>query len=102
AIFLFGIVVIVWFAPMDVNPMFAPARRVSVQTTEARALGSPRQTRTVTHQRTDLRCRARGGPVTENDHIALSVQNLYKVFGRRPKDAVRQLASGASRDEVAG
>ncbi|WIE80542.1 glycine betaine/L-proline ABC transporter ATP-binding protein [Curtobacterium sp. MCSS17_016] len=31
---------------------------------------------------------------------ALSVRGVYKVFGRRPGDAVRRLAAGATRDEV--
>ncbi len=31
---------------------------------------------------------------------AVSVRGLYKVFGRRPEEAVRRLESGASRDEV--
>lgn len=31
---------------------------------------------------------------------ALVVKNLYKVFGRRSKEAVRRLKSGASRDDV--
>lgn len=37
--------------------------------------------------------------MTEN--IAVKADQLYKVFGRRPNDAVRKLAAGASRDEVA-
>ncbi|MGH3654801.1 quaternary amine ABC transporter ATP-binding protein [Glutamicibacter sp.] len=32
--------------------------------------------------------------------IALKVEGLYKVFGRKPKDAVKQLESGTPRDEL--
>ncbi len=32
---------------------------------------------------------------------ALQVDSLFKVFGRNPKDAVRRLRAGSSRDEVA-
>jgi len=38
--------------------------------------------------------------VTET--IAVRAQGLYKVFGRRPKEAVRRLQAGATRDEVSG
>jgi len=38
-------------------------------------------------------------PVTEN--IAVKAENLYKVFGRRPAEAAKKLAAGASRDDVA-
>ena len=31
---------------------------------------------------------------------SVSAKNLYKVFGRRPKDAVRKLQNGASRNEI--
>ena len=31
---------------------------------------------------------------------AIRTEGLYKVFGRRPAEAVRQLRAGASRDEV--
>ncbi len=31
---------------------------------------------------------------------ALRVENVYKVFGRRPQEAVRRIEAGASRDEV--
>jgi len=37
--------------------------------------------------------------VTEN--IAVKAENLYKVFGRRPAEAAKKLAAGASRDDVA-
>lgn len=33
--------------------------------------------------------------------IAVSAQGLYKVFGRKPKDTVKRLQAGASRDELA-
>jgi len=39
--------------------------------------------------------------VTEPDRIAVKAHKLYKVFGRRPLDAVRGLEAGASRDDVA-
>lgn len=34
------------------------------------------------------------------DNIAVSAKNLYKVFGRRPHEAVERLKNGASRDEI--
>src|SRR5664279_1020736 len=34
------------------------------------------------------------------EEIAVSAKNLYKVFGRRPKEAVERLQNGASRDEI--
>ncbi|MFB2579888.1 glycine betaine/L-proline ABC transporter ATP-binding protein [Herbiconiux sp. P15] len=34
------------------------------------------------------------------ESVALEVSNLYKVFGRRPNDAVERLRNGASRSEV--
>ncbi|KAM9862519.1 glycine betaine/L-proline ABC transporter ATP-binding protein [Leucobacter sp. BZR 635] len=37
---------------------------------------------------------------SEADDIAISVGHAYKVFGRRPKEAVKRLQAGASRDEV--
>ncbi|MBN9151495.1 MAG: glycine betaine/L-proline ABC transporter ATP-binding protein [Cryobacterium sp.] len=40
--------------------------------------------------------------MTEPDRIAVKAHKLYKVFGRRPQDAVRDLEAGASRDDVAG
>ncbi|CAH0123368.1 Glycine betaine/carnitine transport ATP-binding protein GbuA [Microbacterium sp. Bi121] len=40
---------------------------------------------------------SRGGNVTET---ALEARNLFKVFGRNPKQAVQRLKSGASRTEV--
>lgn len=33
-------------------------------------------------------------------NIAVKVENLYKVFGRKPKDAVKKLKSGATRDQL--
>lgn len=33
--------------------------------------------------------------------IAVKAENLYKVFGRRPNEAVKRLAAGATRDDVA-
>ncbi|MGK9146603.1 glycine betaine/L-proline ABC transporter ATP-binding protein [Plantibacter flavus] len=33
--------------------------------------------------------------------IAVSAQGLYKVFGRKPKEAVKRLQGGASRDQLA-
>lgn len=38
--------------------------------------------------------------MTETDSIAVRVRNLYKVFGRHPKDAVARLREGATRGEV--
>jgi glycine betaine/L-proline transport ATP binding subunit len=38
--------------------------------------------------------------VTES--IAVEAKNLYKVFGRRPHDAVKRLQGGAGREEVSG
>jgi len=41
--------------------------------------------------------------VTENDtSIALRAEGLYKVFGRRPHDAVERLRAGTPRDELDG
>ncbi|MCW4384728.1 glycine betaine/L-proline ABC transporter ATP-binding protein [Salinibacterium sp. SYSU T00001] len=34
--------------------------------------------------------------------IALSAKNVYKVFGKKPQEAVRRLKSGTSRSELAG
>ncbi|NQX37172.1 glycine betaine/L-proline ABC transporter ATP-binding protein [Herbiconiux sp. VKM Ac-2851] len=34
------------------------------------------------------------------ERAAVEVTNLYKIFGRKPHDAVRRLREGASRDEV--
>jgi glycine betaine/proline transport system ATP-binding protein len=34
------------------------------------------------------------------EEIAVSAKNLYKVFGRRPKEAVERLHNGATRDEI--
>lgn len=38
---------------------------------------------------------------TVTEKIAVRAQNLYKVFGRRANDAVKQLAGGAPREQVA-
>lgn len=38
--------------------------------------------------------------MTETDRYAVRVRNLYKVFGRNPKDAVARLRDGATRTEV--
>ncbi|WP_312178712.1 glycine betaine/L-proline ABC transporter ATP-binding protein [Arthrobacter sp.] len=41
----------------------------------------------------------------ENDAVrdtVLKVENVYKVFGKRPSEAVRRLKAGATRSEVAG
>jgi glycine betaine/proline transport system ATP-binding protein len=35
-----------------------------------------------------------------SDTIAVKAQNLYKFFGRRPRDAVKRLEGGESRDSV--
>ena len=35
-----------------------------------------------------------------NEQIALSVQNVYKVFGKRPAEAVKRLKAGKTREEV--
>ncbi|WP_246168526.1 quaternary amine ABC transporter ATP-binding protein [Arthrobacter luteolus] len=43
--------------------------------------------------------------MSENDTIrdtVLKVENVYKVFGKRPAEAVRRLRDGATRTEVAG
>jgi glycine betaine/proline transport system ATP-binding protein len=34
------------------------------------------------------------------EEIAVSAKNLYKVFGRRPNEAVERLQNGATRDEI--
>jgi len=39
-------------------------------------------------------------PATDDVAPAVHVRDLYKVFGRRPGEAVRRLAAGATRDEV--
>lgn len=36
----------------------------------------------------------------ETTEVAISVANVYKVFGRRSKEALRRLKTGASRDDV--
>lgn len=33
-------------------------------------------------------------------NIAVKVENLYKVFGRKPKEAVKKLKAGSTRDEL--
>ncbi len=38
--------------------------------------------------------------MTESDTIAVKASKIYKVFGKRAKDAVRALESGASRSDV--
>ncbi|MEO6826577.1 MAG: glycine betaine/L-proline ABC transporter ATP-binding protein [Microbacteriaceae bacterium] len=38
--------------------------------------------------------------MTQAETIAVQAKNLYKVYGRRPKEAVKQLQAGSSRDEV--
>lgn len=35
-----------------------------------------------------------------NENIALKAENLFKVFGRRPADAVKKLQDGQSREEL--
>ncbi|GAA3588667.1 glycine betaine/L-proline ABC transporter ATP-binding protein [Klugiella xanthotipulae] len=35
-----------------------------------------------------------------NESIAVQAKNLYKVFGKKPKEVARRLSEGASRDEV--
>ncbi|WP_199280372.1 quaternary amine ABC transporter ATP-binding protein [Salinibacterium sp. CAN_S4] len=35
------------------------------------------------------------------DNIAVSARNLYKVFGRRPQEAVQKLRAGSTRTEIA-
>ncbi|MGO1435842.1 MAG: quaternary amine ABC transporter ATP-binding protein [Canibacter sp.] len=35
-----------------------------------------------------------------SEEVAVAVDHVYKVFGRRPKEAVKRLKSGATRDEV--
>ena len=35
-----------------------------------------------------------------NTNTFVSVKNLYKVFGRRPKEAVKKLQAGATRDQL--
>lgn len=38
--------------------------------------------------------------MTETQAVALRVRNLYKIFGRHPKDALARLRDGASRSEI--
>ncbi|MDF9875395.1 quaternary amine ABC transporter ATP-binding protein [Cellulosimicrobium cellulans] len=40
------------------------------------------------------------GPGTTAADVAVSVRDVYKVFGRRPVEAIRRLEQGASRDDV--
>ena len=40
------------------------------------------------------------GPTTTAPDVAVSVRDVYKVFGRRPVEAIRRLEQGASRDDV--
>ncbi|ERK71700.1 putative glycine betaine/L-proline transport ATP-binding protein proV, partial [Leifsonia aquatica ATCC 14665] len=44
--------------------------------------------------------RACGEQVSES--VAVEARNIYKVFGRKPQDAVRRLRDGATRQEVSG
>ncbi|OJX81461.1 glycine betaine/L-proline ABC transporter ATP-binding protein [Leifsonia sp. 71-9] len=44
--------------------------------------------------------RACGEQVSES--VAVEARNIYKVFGRKPQDAVRRLREGATRQEVSG
>ncbi|GAA4149889.1 quaternary amine ABC transporter ATP-binding protein [Leifsonia shinshuensis] len=37
-----------------------------------------------------------------SDTIAVEARNIFKVFGRKPQEAVRRLRQGADRDEVTG
>jgi glycine betaine/proline transport system ATP-binding protein len=39
-------------------------------------------------------------PLPDDRPVAVSVQGVYKVFGRRPQEAVRRLKDGASRTDV--
>ncbi|MFF2831629.1 glycine betaine/L-proline ABC transporter ATP-binding protein [Cellulosimicrobium cellulans] len=39
-------------------------------------------------------------PSTTAADVAVSVRDVYKVFGRRPVEAIRRLEQGASRDDV--
>lgn len=34
--------------------------------------------------------------------VAVSARNLYKVFGRKPREVVKRLAAGSARDELTG
>ncbi|MGO3886796.1 MAG: quaternary amine ABC transporter ATP-binding protein [Mycetocola sp.] len=38
--------------------------------------------------------------IGENRTVAVRAQNVYKVFGRKPKEAVRRLQAGESREQV--
>ncbi len=50
---------------------------------------------------TDPAAHAGAAPVGTDDRAtALSVRDVYKVFGRRPVEAIRRLEQGASRDDV--
>jgi glycine betaine/proline transport system ATP-binding protein len=37
-----------------------------------------------------------------SDSIAVKVKGLYKVFGRKPREGVKRLEGGASRDSLGG
>ena len=37
-----------------------------------------------------------------SESVAVEARNIYKVFGRKPQEAVRRLRDGATRQEVAG
>ncbi len=50
---------------------------------------------------TDPAAHSGAAPVGTDDRAtALSVRDVYKVFGRRPVEAIRRLEQGASRDDV--
>ncbi|SKC35049.1 glycine betaine/proline transport system ATP-binding protein [Okibacterium fritillariae] len=37
-----------------------------------------------------------------SEMVAVSARNLYKVFGRKPREVVKRLAAGSARDELTG
>lgn len=39
--------------------------------------------------------------MTETQAVAVRVRNLYKIFGRNPREALTRLRGGATRDEIA-
>ncbi|HRP98910.1 MAG TPA: glycine betaine/L-proline ABC transporter ATP-binding protein [Terrimesophilobacter sp.] len=39
--------------------------------------------------------------MTETQAVAVRVQNLFKIFGRNPREALSRLRDGATRDEIA-
>lgn len=57
-----------------------------------------RSTRTVIERSEALKVPSNQENVTEK--FAVSAKNIYKVFGRRPNEAVERLQHGASRDEI--